>query len=163
MRSEIVFRPASAIGYHRFYVIRQIRGKGQWMVSRLNFSTSAEARVSILLYDALDFSTDRDDGGGQTRESLFRIASPSAAVAGIDPARFAHQIPRSRQDLRLAMCSNTASEGKVTSAAEIFFGPRSDDVKKNGRTFSRSAAVNSTYRRQKMRSIYRQITGYDLS
>jgi hypothetical protein len=89
MRSEIVFRPASAIGYHRFYVIRQIRGKGQWMVSRLNFSTSAEARVSILLYDALDFSTDRDDGGGQTRESLFRIASPSAAVAGIDPARFA--------------------------------------------------------------------------
>ena len=63
------------------------------MVSRLNFSTSAEARVSILLYDALDFSTDRDDGGGQTRESLFRIASPSAAVAGIDPARFAHQTP----------------------------------------------------------------------
>ena len=34
----------------------------------------AEARVSILLYDALDFSTDRDDGGGQTRESLSRIA-----------------------------------------------------------------------------------------
>jgi len=30
----------------------------------------AEARVSIMLYDALDFSTDRDDGGGQTRESL---------------------------------------------------------------------------------------------
>jgi Domain of unknown function (DUF4326) len=34
-----------------------------------------------LLYDALDFSTDRDDGGGQTRESLSRFASPSAAVA----------------------------------------------------------------------------------
>src|ERR1700730_10393802 len=34
---------------------------------------------------------------------------------------------------------------------EIFFGPRNDDVKKNGRTSSRSAAVNSTYRRQKMR------------
>ena len=59
------------------------------MVSRLNFSTAAEARVSILLYDALDFSTDRDDGGGQTRESLSRIASPSpsAAVARLDPAR----------------------------------------------------------------------------
>jgi hypothetical protein len=41
------------------------------------------------LYDALDFSTDRDDGGGQTRESLSRIASPSAAVARLDPARFA--------------------------------------------------------------------------
>ena len=59
------------------------------MVSRLNFSTSAEARVSILLYDALDFSTDRDDGGGQTRESLPRIASASAAIAGLDPVRFA--------------------------------------------------------------------------
>jgi hypothetical protein len=41
------------------------------------------------LYDALDFSTDRDDGGGQTRESLSRIASPSAAIAGLDPVRFA--------------------------------------------------------------------------
>ena len=47
----------------------------------------AEARVSILLYDTLDFSTDRDDGGGQTRESLSWIASPSAAVARLDPAR----------------------------------------------------------------------------
>jgi hypothetical protein len=47
----------------------------------------AEARVSILLYDALDFSTDRDDGGGQTRESLSRVASASAAVTGVDPAR----------------------------------------------------------------------------
>ena len=47
----------------------------------------AEARVSILLYDALDFSTDRDDGGGQTRESLSRVASASAAVARLDPAR----------------------------------------------------------------------------
>ena len=47
----------------------------------------AEARVSILLYDALDFSTDRDDGRGQTRESLSRVASASAAVAGLDPAR----------------------------------------------------------------------------
>src|SRR6476646_7484588 len=45
----------------------------------------AEARVSILLYDALDFSTDRDDGGGQTRESLSRVASASAA--GLDQAR----------------------------------------------------------------------------
>src|SRR4029434_7558044 len=61
----------------------------------------AEARVSILLYDALDFSTDRDDGGGQTRESLSRVASPSAAVARLDPARFAHQVRRSRQVLRL--------------------------------------------------------------
>jgi hypothetical protein len=40
------------------------------------------------LYDALDFSTDRDDGGGQTRESLSRIASPSAAVAWLDNVRF---------------------------------------------------------------------------
>jgi hypothetical protein len=58
-----------------------------WMASRLNSAQPAEARVSILLYDALDFSTDRDDGGGQTRESLSRIASPSAAVARLDPAR----------------------------------------------------------------------------
>jgi hypothetical protein len=41
----------------------------------------AEARVSILYADALDFSTNRDDRGGQSRESLSRIASPSAAVA----------------------------------------------------------------------------------
>jgi hypothetical protein len=82
------------------------------MVSRLNFSTSAEARDSILLYDALDFSTDRDDGGGQTRESLSRIASPSAAVTGLDNVRFAHQTPRSRHDHQLAMWSNTASERK---------------------------------------------------
>jgi len=81
----------------------------------------AEARVSILLYDALDFSTDRDDGGGQTRESLSRIASPSAAVARLDPARFARQVRRSRQVLWLVMWSNTASERKITSAAEIFF------------------------------------------
>jgi len=40
-----------------------------------------------MLYDALDFSTDRDDGGGQTRESLSRIASASAAVSQLDPAR----------------------------------------------------------------------------
>jgi PhnB protein len=46
------------------------------------------------LYDALDFSTDHDDGGGQTRESLSRIASTSAADAGLDPARFAHQVRR---------------------------------------------------------------------
>jgi len=59
----------------------------------------AEARVSILLYDALDFSTDRDDGGGQTRESLSRVASASAAVTGLDPVRFAHQVRRSRQVL----------------------------------------------------------------
>jgi hypothetical protein len=60
----------------------------RWMASRSNSARLAEARVSILLYDALDFSTDRDDGGGQTRESLSRIASPSAAVAGLDPAPF---------------------------------------------------------------------------
>ena len=59
------------------------------MALRLNSAQPVEARVSILLYDALDFSTDRDDGGGQTRESLPRIASSSAAVAGLDPARFA--------------------------------------------------------------------------
>ena len=47
----------------------------------------AESRVSILLYDALDFSTDRDDRGGETGESLSRIASPSAALAALDPAR----------------------------------------------------------------------------
>jgi hypothetical protein len=62
------------------------------MASRLTSPRPAEARVSILLYDALDFSTDRDDGGGQTRESLSRIASTSAAVAGLDPARFVHQV-----------------------------------------------------------------------
>jgi hypothetical protein len=93
------------------------------MVSRLNFSTSAEARVSILLYDALDFSTDRDDGGGQTRESLSRIASPSAAVARLDPARFAHRIRRSRQVLRLVMWSNTASE-RIITKRDVRFGPR---------------------------------------
>ena len=57
------------------------------MAPRLTSAQPAEARVSILLYDALDFSTDRDDGGGQTRESLSRIASSSAAVARLDPAR----------------------------------------------------------------------------
>jgi hypothetical protein len=58
--------------------------------------------VSILLHDALDFSTDHDDGGGQTRESLSRIASslPSAAVAELDLARFAHQVRRSRHVAR---------------------------------------------------------------
>jgi len=69
------------------------------------------------LYDALDFSTDHDGGGGQTRESLSRTASPSAAVAGVDPARFAHQVRRSGQALRLLTRSNTASERKITSAA----------------------------------------------
>jgi len=56
----------------------------------------AEVRVSILLYDALDFSTDRNDGGGQTRESLSRIASSSAAVARLDVPRrhtFAPDVP----------------------------------------------------------------------
>jgi hypothetical protein len=47
----------------------------------------ARRQFRSLLYDALDFSTDRDDGGGQTRESLSRVASPSAAVAALDPAR----------------------------------------------------------------------------
>jgi hypothetical protein len=53
-------------------------------------------RVSILLHDALDFSTDRHDGGGQTRESLPRIASTSAAAARLDvPTRswFAPDLP----------------------------------------------------------------------
>ena len=72
------------------------------MALRLNSAQLPEARVSIPLYDALDFSTDRDDGGGKTRESLSRIASPSAAVARLDPARFAHQIRRSRQVLPVA-------------------------------------------------------------
>jgi len=71
------------------------------------------------LYDALDFSTDRDDGGGQTRESLSRIASTSAANAGLDPARFAHQVRLSRQVPRLLARANTASERKITSAACI--------------------------------------------
>ena len=35
----------------------------------------------MLLYDALDFSTDHNDDGGQTRESLSRITSTSAAAA----------------------------------------------------------------------------------
>jgi hypothetical protein len=58
---------------------------GGWRRGRTS-AQLPEVRVSILLYDALDFSTDRDDGGGQTRESLSRIASPSAAVARLDPA-----------------------------------------------------------------------------
>jgi hypothetical protein len=83
----------------------------------------AEARVSILLYDALDFSTDRDDGGGQTRESLSRIASSSTAVAALDPARFAHQVRRSRQVLLLLTLSNTTSERIITKRG-VRFGPR---------------------------------------
>lgn len=59
---------------------------GGWRRGRTS-AQLPEVRVSILLYDALDFSTDRDDGGGQTRESLSRIASPSAAVARLDSAR----------------------------------------------------------------------------
>ena len=73
---------------------------GGWRRGRTS-AQLPEVRVSILLYDALDFSTDRDDGGGQTRESLSRIASTSAADAGLDPARFTHQVRRSRQVLRL--------------------------------------------------------------
>src|SRR4051812_22966823 len=61
----------------------------------------AEVRVSILLYDALDFSTDHDDGGGQTRESLSGVATISAADAALDPARLAHQARR-RTGTRLA-------------------------------------------------------------
>ena len=71
------------------------------MASRLKSAQPAEARISILLYDALDFPTDRDDGGGQTRESLSRIASASPAAARLDPVHFAHQVRRSRQVLRL--------------------------------------------------------------
>jgi hypothetical protein len=110
------------------------------MVSRLNFSTSAGARVSILLYDALDFSTDRDDGGGQTRESLSRIASASAAVAGLDPVRFAHQVRRSRQDLPVGDVVEHTSERKITSAAEIFFRyskRRREEKRPNVFTFGR--------------------------
>ena len=87
------------------------------MALRLTSARPAEARVSILLYDALDFSTDRDDDGGQTRESLSGIASTSAAVAALDPARFAHQVRRSWQVFRLLTRSDTASEWKITSAA----------------------------------------------
>jgi hypothetical protein len=68
-------------------------------------STSARPvvpRVPILLYDALDFSTDRDDGGGQTRESLSRVASPSAAVAGLDAAPTETHVALC--DYRLAGC-----------------------------------------------------------
>ena len=67
------------------------------------------------MYDALDFSTDRDDAGGQTRESLSRIASPSAAVARLDPDHFAHPIRHPRQGLRLVARSNRASERKAIS------------------------------------------------
>jgi hypothetical protein len=76
-----------------------------------------------MLYDALDFSTDRDDGGGQTRESLSRIASTSAAVAGLDSVRFAHQVRRLRQVLRLLTRSNTASE-RIITKRDVRFGPR---------------------------------------
>jgi hypothetical protein len=72
------------------------------MALRLNSAQPVEARVSILLYDALDFSTDRDDGGGQTRESLSRIASASAAVARLDPARTETNVALS--DYRVAGC-----------------------------------------------------------
>src|SRR5262249_57687664 len=59
---------------------RQIASPGTHLPDRTS-AQPVEARVSILLCDALDFATDRDDGGGQTRESLSRIASSSAAVA----------------------------------------------------------------------------------
>jgi hypothetical protein len=55
------------------------------------------------LYDALDFSTDHDDGGGQTRESLSRIASTSAAVAGLDPAQAQSETPAVVASLSLSM------------------------------------------------------------
>ena len=106
---ESLGRRASAIGYHRFYVIRQSapkRSGGRHVTSfalssvgwRRGWTSAqpAEARVTILLYDALDFSTDRDDGGGQTSESLPRIASTSAAVARLDVPtrlRFAPDMP----------------------------------------------------------------------
>jgi hypothetical protein len=62
------------------------------------------------LYDALDFSTDRDDGGGQTRESLSRIASASAAVTGLDPAR-TETVSRFVIILSLAVFGRVKAEG----------------------------------------------------
>src|SRR4029078_10440692 len=68
------------------------------MVSNCTSARPTDARVSILLYDTLDFSNDHDGGGGQTRESLSRIALSSAGGAGLDPARFAHQVRRYQQN-----------------------------------------------------------------
>jgi hypothetical protein len=63
-----------------------------------------------LLYDALDFSTDRDDGGGQTCESLSRVASPSAAVTGLDPA-WTETVSRFVIILSLAVFGRVKAEG----------------------------------------------------
>jgi hypothetical protein len=47
----------------------------------------AEARVSILLYDALDFSTYRYLGRWQSFESVSRDALSATAVAALGPGR----------------------------------------------------------------------------
>src|SRR5215471_1027801 len=84
-RTRSGVRPCATACHHQM-----VNAVGGWTSTR-----PAESRVSILLYDALDFSTDRDDGGGQTRESLPRIASPSAAVARLDVAFvLRHGVPR---------------------------------------------------------------------
>jgi hypothetical protein len=70
------------------------------------------------LYDALDFSTDHDGGGDQTRESLSRIASPSAALTGLDNVRFAHQVRRARQ---VPIPTEKRPVG-CASPARVFFG-----------------------------------------
>jgi hypothetical protein len=105
---ESVGRRALAIGHHRFYVIRK-SAERQADGNATSFALSsvglrrgwtstrpAKAGVSILLYDALDFSTDRYDCSGQTLESLPRIASPSATAARLDVptrSRFAPDVP----------------------------------------------------------------------
>jgi hypothetical protein len=80
--------------------VREIEGtrvKGGWIDSeRLAARTKAQTeisprpgkgRVSIWLYDALDFSTYCYGRRGQTCESVSRSASSTTAVAGLVPRK----------------------------------------------------------------------------
>jgi hypothetical protein len=61
--------------------------------------------------------------------------------------------PRVRVGKQKGNHARKRSDDRVVqrSGRKYSFGARSDDVKKNGRTSSRSAAVNSTYPGEKMR------------
>jgi len=72
------------------------------------------------LYDALDFSTDRNDDGCQTRESLSRIAAPSAAVAEL-----IRRVSRIRFDARgksFELLTQSTKPAKKKSQTGVRFG-----------------------------------------
>jgi hypothetical protein len=77
------------------------------------------------LYDALDFSNDRNDGGGETRESLSRFASSSAAVGVVEVPRRSRFAPDVLPKFgRIGITSIGSDEGDplLRGTAEVKFG-----------------------------------------